>query len=77
MLLIKIYSSFQTEFSIFFQDKLFSFLLKTLVKGGHLDFSHLTELKHVYITEIYMEKKKTQYKSPRIKNHEIQKTTFF
>ena len=29
-------------------------------KGDHLEFSHLTELKTIYITEIYM---KTQYKS--------------
>ena len=25
--------------------------------GGYLDFSHLTELKNIYITEIYMKKK--------------------
>ena len=25
-------------------------------KGGSLDFSHLTELKNIYITEIYMKK---------------------
>ena len=24
-------------------------------KGGYLDFSHLTGLKNIYITEIYME----------------------
>ena len=30
------------------------------VKDGHLDFSHLTEFKNLYITEIYMKK---QYKS--------------
>ena len=29
------------------------------LKGGYLDFSHLTELKNIYITEIYMKK---QYK---------------
>ena len=34
------------------------------LKGGHLDFSHLTELKNIYITEIYMKK---QYNSPIIK----------
>ena len=30
------------------------------VKGGHLDFSHLTELKKIYIciTKIYIKKKK-------------------
>ena len=27
-------------------------------KGGYLDFSHLTELKNIYFTEIYMKKKK-------------------
>ena len=32
-------------------------------KGGYLDFSHLTELKNIYIMEIYMKK---QYKSSRI-----------
>ena len=40
------------------------------LKGGYLDFSHLTELRKVYITEIYMKK---QYKSSRIKNHKITK----
>ena len=40
------------------------------IKGGHLDFSHLTELKNIYITEIYMKK---QYKSSWIKNHRITK----
>ena len=27
-----------------------------MIKGGHLDFSHHTELKNTYLTEIYMEK---------------------
>ena len=40
------------------------------IKGGYLDFSHLTELKNIYITEIYMKK---QYKLSRIKNHKITK----
>ena len=44
------------------------------IKGGHLDFSHLTELKNIYITETYMKK---QYKSSRIKNHKITKKFFF
>ena len=26
------------------------------IKGGYLDFSHLTELKNIYITEMYMKK---------------------
>ena len=30
------------------------------VKGGYLDFSHLPELRNIYITEIYIRK---QYKS--------------
>ena len=29
------------------------------IKGGYLDFSHLTKLRNIYITEIYMKK---QYK---------------
>ena len=37
-------------------------------KGGYLDFSHLPELKNIYITEIYMKK---EYKSSIIKNHKI------
>ena len=41
-----------------------------IVKGGYLDFSHLTELKNIYITKIYMKK---QYKSSIIKNHKITK----
>ena len=44
--------------------------IPSLLKGGYLDFSHLTELKYIYITEIYMKK---QYKSSRIKNHKITK----
>ena len=39
-------------------------------KGGYLDFSHLTELKKIYITEIYMIK---QYQSSIIKNPKIEK----
>ena len=34
-------------------------------KGGYLDFSHLTELKNIYITEIYM-KKCTNHQELRI-----------
>ena len=43
------------------------------IKGGYLDFSHLTEFNNIYITEIYMKK---QYKSSIIKNHEITKIIF-
>ena len=39
---------------------------KMELKGGYLDFSHLNELKSIYITEIYMKK---QYKSSRIKKN--------
>ena len=46
----------------------------TNFKGGYLDFSHLTELKDIYITEMYMEK---QYKLSIIKNHKIRKKIFF
>ena len=35
------------------------------LKGGHLDFSHLTELKYIYITEIHM-KKHTNHEYLRI-----------
>ena len=38
------------------------------IKGGYLDFPHLTKLKNIYITEIYMKK---QYKSSKTKNHRI------
>ena len=44
-----------------------------LFKGGYLDFSHLTELENIYITEIYMKK---HYKSSRIKNRKITKKIF-
>ena len=37
-------------------------------KGGYLDFSYLTKLKNIDITEIYMKK---QYKSSITKNHII------
>ena len=30
---------------------------RKLLKGGYLDFSHLTELESIYVTEIYLEKK--------------------
>ena len=43
-------------------------LLLVSVKGGYLEFCHLTELKNRYITEIYMKK---QYKSSRFKNHKV------
>ena len=42
--------------------------------GGYLDFSHLTELKNIYVTEIYLKK---QYKSSIIKNHKIRKKNNF
>ena len=38
---------------------------ESYLKGGYLDLSHLTELRNIYITEIYMKK---QYKSSMIKN---------
>ena len=44
------------------------------LKGGYLDFSHLTELENMYINEIYMRK---QYKSSKIKNKKITKNYFF
>ena len=44
------------------------------LKGGDLDFSRLTELKNIYIIEIYMEK---QYKSSITKIHEIKKIYIF
>ena len=44
------------------------------VKGGYLDFVHLTELRNIYITEIYMKK---QYKSSITRNHKIKKKIFF
>ena len=43
------------------------------LKGGHLDFAHITELKKIYITEIYM---KNQYKSSIIKNHKIARKNY-
>ena len=43
-------------------------------KGGYLDFSHLNELKNIYVTEIYIRK---QYKSSKIKNKEITEKNFF
>ena len=44
------------------------------LKGGFLDFSHLTRVKkYIYITKIYMKK---QYKSSRIKNHKLTDKTF-
>ena len=48
--------------------------MESFVKGRHLDFSHLTEVKNIYITEIY---KKKQYKSSITKNHKIRKKKVF
>ena len=45
----------------------------TILKGGHLDFSYLTELENINIIEIYMKK---QYKSSRTKNHKIVKNIY-
>ena len=39
-----------------------------VVKGGYLDFSHLTELQNINIAEICMKKK---YRSSVTKNHKI------
>ena len=49
------------------------FVVWEKVKGGYLDFSHLTELKNIYTTEIYMKK---QYKSSITKNHRIKRKYF-
>ena len=43
-----------------------------VLKGGYLDFSHLTGLKKIYITEIYMQKK-----SSIVKNHKITNIFFY
>ena len=43
-------------------------------KGSYFDFSHITELENIYITEIYMRK---QYKSSISKNHKIKQKCFF
>ena len=43
-------------------------MMEISLKGGYLDFSHLVELKKIYITEIYM---KNQYKSLINMNHNI------
>ena len=43
------------------------------IKGGYLDFSRLTKLKNIYITEIYMKK---QYKSSMLRIIKLQ-TKFF
>ena len=45
-----------------------------LLKGGYLVFSHLTKLKNIYITEIYMKK---EYKSSITKNQKIRKIYIF
>ena len=44
--------------------------LSNLLGKQGLHFSHLTELKNICITEIYMKK---QYKSSITKNHNIKK----
>ena len=49
-------------------DVFFLYVNTQQFKGGYLDFSHLTELENIFITEIYMRK---QYKSSITKNHKI------
>ena len=44
------------------------------LKGGYLDFLHLTELKNIYVTEIYMKK---HHISSIIKNHKIRRKYIF
>ena len=34
-------------------------VFNVFIIGGYLHFSHLTELKNIYFTEIYKKKKKT------------------
>ena len=46
----------------------------TLFKGGNLDFSYLTELENIYLTEIHMKK---QHKSSITKNHKIKQKSIF
>ena len=46
------------------------------LKGGYLDFPHLTEIKNIHITEMYIKKKKKkkkQYKSSITKKYTIRK----
>ena len=47
------------------------------LKGGYLDFSHLTELENIYLTEIYKNKKPHTHKSSITKNHKIKRKKFF
>ena len=50
----------------------FSEYPKKRLKGGYLDFSHLTELKNIYIIGIYLKKKKKIFRFftlHRIKKH--------
>ena len=64
-----LYSNFLTcQRTIPHLDSVGCFIIQNGFKGGYLDFSHLTELEKIYITEIYMKK---QYKSSIIKNHKI------
>ena len=52
----------------------FSLSIRSIFKGGYLDFLTLTELKNIIIiNEIYMKK---QYKSSITSNHEISRKTF-
>ena len=53
-----------------------TFSYKSLIKclkDGYLDFSHLAELKNIYITEIYVKK---QYKSSIIKIRKLRKKNY-
>ena len=44
------------------------------LKGGYLNFSHLTELKNIYVTKMYLKK---TIQITITKNHNIKKIFFF
>ena len=50
---------------------------KCLLKGGYLDFSHLTESKNIYIRNVFEKKKQQQYKSSLTKNRQLKEHISF
>ena len=64
----------RTSQKLYVPDLLMQVYKNTGIKGCYLDFSNLTELKNIYITEIYMKK---QYKPPITKNKKIEKKHIF
>ena len=69
-----VFNTFATRAHSTKQRRFTNTICNSSLKGGYLDFSHLTELKNIDITEIYMKKKN---KSSITKKHQLKKSYIF